>query len=114
MDRLTKYRMLIKQLLTEQARQMEAQPVAGVETELVFDETHDNYMLVVVGWSPKQGRVRGATLYVRLRNGKFWIEEEWTEEGIATHLLEAGVPKEDIVLAFYHPDRRPYTEFAVA
>ena len=70
-------------------------------------------MLFVIGWSV-QGRVRGATLYVRLRNGKFWVEEDWTEDGIATELVEAGVPKEDIVLAFHHPDRRSYTEFAVA
>ncbi len=42
------------------------------------------------------------------------IEEDWTEGGIATDLLEAGVPKEDIVLAFHPPKMRPYTEFAVA
>ena len=35
-----------------------------------------------------------------------------TEEGIATDLLEAGVPKEDIVLAFQPPDVRRFTEFA--
>ena len=111
---LTSYRTLLKSLLTEHAKQMDQQPVLGLDTELVFDETHDNYLLFVVGWSPKQGRVRGATLYVRLRNGKFWIEEDWKEEGIASHLLEAGVPKADIVLAFHHPDKRPYTEFALA
>ncbi|MBV7337555.1 XisI protein [Chloroflexi bacterium TSY] len=54
------------------------------------------------------------TLYVRIRNGKFWIEEDWTEEGIATHLVEAGVPKSDIVLGFHAPNMRPHTEFAVA
>jgi hypothetical protein len=40
------------------------------------------------------------------RNGKFWIEEGWTEDGIATELAQAGVPKEDIVLAFHKPDWR--------
>lgn len=113
MDRLAHYRTILKEILTTQAAEMELQPVAGVDTELIIDETHDNYLLAPVGWSP-QGRVRGATLYVRIRNGKFWIEEDWTEEGIATHLLAAGVPKEDIVLAFHAPDVRPYTEFAVA
>lgn len=28
--------------------------------------------------------------------------------------LEAGVPKEDIVLAFHQPELRQYTEFAAA
>jgi hypothetical protein len=43
-----------------------------------------------------------------------YIEEDWTEEGIATELLREGVPKEDIVLAFYDPETRKLTEFPVA
>lgn len=113
MDRITHYRTLLKEILAAQAQEREQQPVAGVDTELIIDEVHDNYLLAPVGWSP-QGRVRGATLYVRIRNGKFYIEEDWTEEGITSHLLAAGVPKTDIVLAFHSPDMRPYTEFAVA
>ncbi|MEM7128412.1 MAG: element excision factor XisI family protein [Chloroflexota bacterium] len=59
-------------------------------------------------------RVWNTTLYVRIKDGKFWIEIDWTEEGIATDLLEAGVPNQDIVLAFHHPSIRKHTEFAVA
>jgi len=51
---------------------------------------------------------------VRIRDGKFWIEEDWTEDGIATDLVRAGVPKEDIVLAFHEPEMRQYTDFAAA
>jgi hypothetical protein len=36
------------------------------------------------------------------------------EVGIATELVEAGVPKEQIVLGFRPPEMRQYTEFAVA
>jgi hypothetical protein len=54
------------------------------------------------------------TVYVRIRDNKFWIEEDWTEEGIATDLVRAGVAKEDIVLAFHEPKMRHYTDFAVA
>ena|SRR5688572_16344219 len=94
MDKLTQYRQLIKDLLTRHAELSRQNPTSSLETELIFDEKRDNYMLLKVGWW-REGRVRGATLYVRLRNGKFWIEEDWTEDGIATDLLEAGVPKED-------------------
>ncbi len=52
------------------------------------------------------------TVYVRLLNGKFWIEEDWTENGIATDLVRAGVDKEDIVLAFHEPKMRQYTDYA--
>ncbi len=59
-------------------------------------------------------RVRNLRVYVRLIQGKFWIEYDMTEGGTPTELLDAGVPKEDIVLAFQAPEMRPYTEFAAA
>jgi hypothetical protein len=37
-----------------------------------------------------------------------------TEEGIATRLRDAGIPREESVLAFYAPQKRQYTEFAVS
>jgi len=49
-----------------------------------------------------------------LRGDKIWIEQDWTEDGIATELMKAGVPPEDIVLAFQEPEVRALGEFAVA
>jgi hypothetical protein len=66
-----------------------------------------------VGWNERK-RVKAITVYVRIKNEKIYIEEDWTEEGIATELLREGVPKEDIVLAFYDPESRKFTEFAIA
>ena len=54
------------------------------------------------------------TVYLRIVQGKIWIEEDWTKQGIADQLLEAGVLPEDIVLGFQHPDKRCLTEFATA
>jgi hypothetical protein len=51
---------------------------------------------------------------VEIRSGKFWIHYDGLEDGVAAYLLEKNVPKEDIVLAFYSPEKRKLTEFAVA
>jgi hypothetical protein len=87
--------------------------LAKHETVCVFDEERDQYALLNVTWGQCRC-VHGAQVFVRLRDGKIWIEEDWTEDGIATKLLEHGVPKDDIVLAFHPPEVRPFTEFAVA
>lgn len=42
------------------------------------------------------------------------IQEDWTEEGIANELVRAGIPREDIVLGFQHPEMRKYSDFAAA
>lgn len=88
-------------------------PQAGIETEIVADDRNGNYMLLDIGWTDEE-RVKRQFVYVRLKDGKFWIEEDWTEEGIVSYLQQASVPNEDIVLAFNPPDLRQYTEFAVA
>lgn len=59
-------------------------------------------------------RAKWMVLYFRLKNDKFWIEQDMTEDGIANRLLSDGVPKEDIVLAFHEPAMWQYTEFATA
>ncbi len=113
MDKLTKYRTLIKRILSDLAALVNRQPTPGVETLCIFDDERGHYVLLDLGWSEDQ-RVQNTMVYVRINNGKFWIEEDWTEEGITKDLLKAGVPNEDIVLAFQHPEMRPLTDFAVA
>ena len=116
MDKLERYRVLITRLLSECATLLNNQHASrqsDVLAQCVFDAEREQYLLLKVGWVGKR-RICGITLYVRLQNGKFWIEEDMTEDGIATDLLTAGVPKEDIVLAFQPPDVRRFTEFATA
>lgn len=82
-----------------------------VERMLVMDEERGHYALAQFGWSNRK-RVKFFNLYVRLKDGKFWVEQDLTEDGIATELLREGVSRDDIVLAFHAPEMRPYTDFA--
>lgn len=113
MDKLIQYRQLIKNILTGHVELSNRFPKEGIEHLLIADEEHDHYILFDLGWSERK-RVRNVRIYVRIKDGKFLIEHDLTEDGIATELLEAGVPKEDIVLAFHAPEMRQYTEFAAA
>ncbi|MBI3957413.1 MAG: XisI protein [Chloroflexi bacterium] len=111
MEQIRGYRSIVKRILSEHAEQM---PSHGkVETVPLFDESHDQYAVLDLGWD-RLGRVHAVILHIRLLNGKVWIEQDGTEEGVAEELLKAGIPKEDIVLGFYRPERRAITEFAVA
>lgn len=113
MDKLRNYRSIVQKILTEYDRFVSTTSTEERENFLVFDEQRDHYLWLHMGWQGKQ-RFKGVTIHLRIKNEKIWIEEDWTEEGIATELLEDGVPPEDIVLAFYPPEERDLTEFAVA
>lgn len=113
MDQLTNYQTLIKRLLTQHVEADNEHPTPGVENLLIADDDGGHYLWLNVGWFQRE-RLNTPTAYVRLKNGKIWIEEDWTEFGIANELMQEGVPKEDIVLAFQHPEERRLTEFAAA
>ncbi len=113
MDKLTRYREVIKDCLAETAALFRRSQNKNVETILVLDEEQDCYVLADLGWT-QTGRVAATPVFLRLRDGKIWVEVDMLEEGITKDLLAAGVPKEDIVLAFHHPEMRPLTDFAVA
>jgi len=114
MDRSTHYQVLIKEVLTRYAELLvKGFPPIPYDVTLAFDDQHQQYVLRKLGWV-ENDRIRHTILHLTLKQGKIWIEEDWTEEGSATYLLEHGVPHADIVLGFQHPAMRPYTEFAVA
>jgi XisI protein len=113
MDRVKEYPVLVKQALTEYASLVNRFPPSTYQVVLAFDDEHQQYLVRKLGWKESQ-RIRRTVLHIALHNGKIWIEEDWTEDGIATYFVEHGVPHNDIVLAFQPPIMRPYTEFAVA
>lgn len=84
-----------------------------VEVQIILDRENHHYQLLTVGWNDDR-RIRGCILHIDIKeDGKIWIQHDGTEIGIANELVELGVPKEEIVLAFHAPYKRPYTGFAV-
>lgn len=106
------YTALIKQALDTYVSLTSQISSPTYEIIQVYDDEHHHYLVQKLGWKASH-RLQHTVLHVALRQGKIWIEDDWTEEGIATYFLEHGVPREDIVLGFQPPMMRPYTEFAV-
>ncbi len=113
MDKLSEYKETVKNILNYYVELDRKTPEPNMEYFLIADAENGQYLWKTIGWE-KDKHVDLTTVYIRLKNDKIYIEEDWTEEGIATDLLRAGIPKKDIVLAFHEPSLRKYTEFAVA
>src|SRR5438046_1021115 len=82
LERLAKYRNVIHRLLSEYHDLFAQQTKTDVDTEMICDDSHGQYMVMRVGWRGET-RVRRPLFYLRLKNDKIWIEEDWTKEGIA-------------------------------
>lgn len=111
MAKLDRYRQYMQTVIR---RHSSHQPAYGeVELQLIFDTERDHYRLVHAGWS-KNHRKYGCLIHRDIKDGKIWIQHDGTERGVANALVELGVPKDDIVLAYQPPYKRAYTPFAVA
>jgi hypothetical protein len=113
MEKLSDYQNIIKQILTEYHQLFSSASPDNVEMLLAFDDQRDQYLWFQVGWTSEE-RIKGNSVHIRIKNDKIYIEEDWTEEGIANELLRLGVPPQDIVLAFHDPETRKFTDFAIA
>ena len=110
MERLD-YRELVQQVINRHAREESEENIET--TEVVFDIERDRYLLLYVGWRDEE-RMYGCPIHIDIKDGKIWIQRDFTEEGLANQLVELGVPKIDIVLGFRAPYVRQFTEFATA
>ena len=113
MDKLNYYQNIIKKILAEYAEIFSQVPDQDMEEILMFDHNISQYLWFNIGW--KNGkRIKAISVYLRQKNDKIYIEEDWTEAGIATELMRVGIPRSEIVLAFQPPEVRQFTEFAIA
>jgi len=111
MDRLNKYRQIIRTALKPYADINYAN--VNVRNRFAFDAETDQYIILSEGWD-RDRHLHGVLIHVEIIGAKVWIQVDGTEDGIAEELIQAGIPKEDIVLGFHEPEVRKYTGFAVA
>lgn len=111
MDKNTSYREIIRQIILDYAKD---KPRNGdIETKALMDTERDHYKVMDVGFEG-MNRVYGSIIHLDIINGKIWIQYDGTNRPVATALLDAGVPREDIVLGFHPASLRQYTDFAAA
>jgi XisI protein len=111
MDSLARDRLLIESILIKYTKIPYS--YGHFHNQAVFDRSRDRYLLMNVGWDDGK-RVHGSLAHVDIIDGKFWIQRDGIEHGVVTQLLDAGIPKERIVIAYKSLERRRLMEFAVS
>lgn len=109
MDRLERYREIVRSLIGEYAGY---KPHNGtIEPEAIVDPVKDHYEVIHSGWDG-QVRVHGSVIHLDIKDGKIWVQHDATNRPIAEELVAAGIPKQDIVLGFHPAHLRQYTGYA--
>ena len=102
------------QVLKESIQSCAHAPAFGdIKVHTIFDDEHGHYLLFYTGWNGKE-RVHVAIFHAEIRDGKIHIHWDGAGDGITGELIEAGVPRDRIVLEWQPPYVRKFTPFAVA
>ena len=82
-------------------RHAQFQPANGeIETHAVCERAGDEYMVIDSGWNEKGRRIYDVVLHFRLQNGIVHVERDNTDAEVVRELLESGIAKDDIILAY--------------
>lgn len=111
MGTLDTYRQIIQKVLTEYTKIPYA--YGEIQSRTVFDRESDSYLVMTLGWDDDK-RIHGCLVHIDIIDDKVWIQRDGTEDGITYELVQAGIPKDHIVLGFHEPSVRQYTGYAVA
>lgn len=113
MDKLTHHKAIVESLIREIADMTPSDKQS--ETQTIIDNERGHYVLFSVGWS---NELREYVPFVHLDvrdDAKIHIQHDGTDLKIAMLLVEQGIQKSDIVLAFQSPFRRTLIpDFAVS
>ncbi len=86
----------------------------GLEKQLIVDKERNRFQVIVFGWENGKSLVNTTLLHFEIKNGKIWVQQNWTEVEVAKELMSRGIPKDEIVLGFLPELMRAETDYAVA
>lgn len=116
MDKLLKYRQVLKEVLTEYATSSDShkpQSPDEVQIKVLLDEQNDHYQVLDTGWQGTK-QIFSVVFHFDIIGGKIWVQRNISDYDIIEDIEAKGVPKSDIVLAFHAPEMRKYTDYAAA
>lgn len=113
MEKIEKYKNIARGIVQKLGNRLGNEK--DFETQVITDEERGHYMVFNNGWRDGQHRIYGCIVHIEVKqNGKIWLHHDGTELIIGQMLLDAGVPKKELVVGFHAPVMREDTEFAVA
>ena len=113
MERVNFYQNKIQEVLTEYLADLRQPANKDIDFVPISDKEKNHFQIIAMGWE-KDERIFNLLFHLDIIGDKIWVQEDKMEESIAEKLVEKGLSKKDIVLAYFPDYHRSYTEYAVS
>ncbi|MEL6717693.1 MAG: element excision factor XisI family protein, partial [Bacteroidota bacterium] len=101
MDKITNLQKAIIAVLDKYHEQFD-QEEEDLNAYIIRDEENHHYQFLWFGWKAKR-HLFNVAFHAHIQNEKIYMLQDRTEVGIADLLVEEGINKKDIVLAYFSP-----------
>jgi hypothetical protein len=113
MEKITFYRSVIREILDKYVA-IRLPYLDEIENQILCDTEKDHYQLLRIGFENRR-RIHYCVFHFDIIDGKVWVQHDATDIPVTQLLIDAGIPKSDIVLGLHPPyRRRMMPEFAEA
>lgn len=112
MDKIKKYKEILKKELTYQAS-IKISNAPNLEHRLVVGNDETEFVIFLMGWENEIYR-HGIIWHFGIENNKVYLYRNNTDIEIGEILVEKGIPKSDIVLEFVSKYERTIEGYALA
>ncbi len=113
MERVTYLQNKIHDTLEDYLKDLRQPSNKDIEFIAVEDTKSNHFQIIAMGWE-KYKRTFNLLFHLDIIGDKIWVQEDKMEYSIAERLVERGISKEEIVLAYFPDYHRVYTEYAVS
>jgi hypothetical protein len=113
MERVTFLQNKIHETLEDYLKDLRQPNNNGIEFIAVSDTNSNHFQIIAMGWE-KYNRTFNLLFHLDIIGDKIWVQEDKMESSIAERLVEKGISKKEIVLAYFPDYHRVYTEYAVS
>ena len=111
MDKLEKYRESLCKALSEYAKLNDHNK--QINSMMIVSQDCNHFLLINEGWQGKK-HIHACLFHGEIKDDKIWIYFDGFEETITERLIDLGISKDKIVLAFHPHYVRQQTEFAIS
>jgi XisI protein len=113
MERITFFQKKIHEAIEEYLIELR-QPINNdIEFFPIIDINKNHFQIIAMGWEGYK-RIFNLLFHLDIIGDKIWVQEDKMEHSIAERLVEKGISKKEIVLAYFPDYHRAYTEYAVS
>ncbi len=113
MERLAFYQSKIQEVLNEYLADLRQPANKDIDFVPISDKEKNHFQIIAMGWE-NDDRIFNLLFHLDVIGDKIWVQEDKMENSIAERLVEKGISKKEIVLAYFPDYHRAYTEYAVS